>query len=115
MMQLIFYEAPIFNKYRENYLNDDQYRLFQEHLLNNPSDGDVIQGTGGFRKIRWSDPLRNKGKRGGLRIIYYYLENSHQIWLYTLYNKDEMSDLSPEQKASLKSMIELELKLRKRQ
>jgi hypothetical protein len=47
---------------------------------------DVMPGTGGFRKVRWQDTRRGKGKRGGLRVIYNYLSANHQVWFFTLYN-----------------------------
>lgn len=72
-----------------------------------------MPGTGGFRKIRWRDTRRGKGKRGGLRVIYYLLTEDAQIWLFTLYDKDEMEDLSATEKAALKRAIETELAARK--
>lgn len=63
--------------------------------MENPTAGDTIAGTGGLRKLRWSDEARGKGKRGGIRIIYYWFVDRCQFWLFTLYDKDEMSDLSP--------------------
>jgi len=62
-MDAIFIELPIFSKLRENYLDDDGYRELQILLIQNPIAGDVIQGTGGLRKLRFVDHLRNKGKR----------------------------------------------------
>lgn len=82
-------------------------------LLNNPQAGSVIPGTGGLRKIRFADERRNKGKRGGLRVIYYCWAGQRQFWLLTLYDKDEMSDLTPAQKATLKSLLQAELEARK--
>ena len=67
-----FIEAPAFTRYVAQYLDDDEYRLLQNRLAINPDLGDVMPGTGGFRKLRWADPRRGKGRRGGLRIIYYY-------------------------------------------
>ena len=55
------------------YLDDDEYRGLQGFLAGKPAAGDVMAGTGGFRKLRWGDPRRGKGKRGGLRVIYYHL------------------------------------------
>jgi len=69
---LEFIEAPLFTQLLPEYLNDDEYRELQFHLANDPEAGDVIQGTGGFRKLRWADPRRGQGRRGGLRIIYYH-------------------------------------------
>jgi hypothetical protein len=70
-MHALFIELPAFQRYRHDYLNDEAFRRLQIWLLMNPEAGDVIQGTGGLRKVRFSDESRNKGKRGGLRLIYY--------------------------------------------
>ncbi len=71
-----------------------------------------MAGTGGFRKMRWADARRGKGRRGGLRVIYYYLASDQQIWLMTLYSKDETADLTAAEKKALKAAIENELALR---
>ena len=76
-MLLVFFETPLFTRLLPDYLDDDGYRMLQEALLKNPEKGDVMPGTGGFRKLRWRDPRRGKGKRGGLRVIYYYLTADH--------------------------------------
>ena len=65
-MKSIFVESTIFEKYRESYLTDDEFRLFQSELMSDPKKGDVIQGTGGLRKIRVAG--KDKGKRGGSRV-----------------------------------------------
>jgi len=67
-----FIEAPLFTQLLPEYLSDDGYRTLQLHLARDPEAGAIIAGTGGFRKLRWADRRRGKGKRGGLRIIYYY-------------------------------------------
>jgi hypothetical protein len=95
-----------------HYLGEDEYRALQYHLATNPALGDVMPGTGGFRKLRWKDPQRGKGRRGGLRIIYYYFPGEQQIWLMTVYGKDEAADLSPQEKKALKRAIESELRAR---
>lgn len=107
-----FFEAPAFTRHVSGYLTDDRYRELQHRLATEPELGDVIPGTGGFRKLRWADPRRSKGSRGGLRIIYYYFPRDQQIWLITLYGKDEASDLTPKEKLALKSAIDAELKVR---
>jgi len=71
-----------------------------------------MAGTGGFRKLRWADARRGKGRRGGLRIIYYHFKSDRQIWLMTLYDKDEASDLTAKEKKALKASIENELAAR---
>jgi len=107
-----FIEAPAFTRYVSEYLTDDEYRELQNQLANNPALGDLMPGTGGFRKLRWADPRRGKGRRGGLRIIYYYFSADQQIWLMTLYDKDEASDLTPKEKKALKIAIDAELHAR---
>ena len=107
-----FFEAPAFTRYVSSYLTDNEYREMQGRLASAPEAGDMIPGTGGFRKLRWADPKRGKGQRGGLRVIYYYFREERQIWLITLYGKNEASDLTPKQKQALKSAIEDELRVR---
>ena len=104
-----FVEAPPFTRHLSEYLNEDDYRELQGRLSATPEMGDQMPGTGGFRKMRWADARRGKGRRGGLRIIYYYFASDHQIWLMTLYGKDEASDLTAQQKKALRVAIEEEL------
>src|SRR5437764_12961326 len=105
-----FLEAPAFTRYLSDYLTDDEYRERQNRLAAARELGDVMPGTGGFRKLRWGDPRRGKGRRGGLRVIYYYFPGEQQIWLMTLYDKDEASDLTPKEKQGWKSAMEAELR-----
>src|SRR5260370_9717513 len=107
-----FIEAPAFSRYVSDYLADEEYREFQSRLALNPELGDLIPGTGGFRKLRWADPRRGKGRRGGLRFIYYYFKAEQKVWLMTLYGKDEASDLTPKERKALRSALEAELKAR---
>jgi hypothetical protein len=90
-----FVEAPAFTKFIRNYLEDDDYAELQRHLQQDPQAGDLIPGTGGLRKLRWRDRSRGKGARGGLRVIYYYFLSDVQIWLLTIYGKNEAADLTP--------------------
>lgn len=64
-----FIEAPAFTRHISDYLTDDGYRELQRPLAAHPELGDLMPGAGGFRKLRWADPMRGKGRRGGLRII----------------------------------------------
>lgn len=107
-----FIEAPFFTQVLPAYFDADDYRALQLHLTREPEAGDVIPGTGGFRKLRWPDPRRGKGKRGGLRVIYYYLASDDQVWLITVYDKDEAVDLSPAERRTLKGVINEELRQR---
>ncbi len=80
--------------------------------MEKPDAGDVIEGSGGLRKIRFADPRCSKGKRGGLRVIYFWWAPGRQFWLFTLYDKDECDDLSPKDRAALKAMLKRELETR---
>ena len=100
-MKALFVELPAFERNRSEYLTDEAFRGLQNEMLKEPEAGDVITGTGGLRKLRHGDVKRGKGKRGGLRIIYYWWEPKRQFWLFTLYDKDELDDLSPKEKAVL--------------
>jgi hypothetical protein len=111
-MQAVFVELPAFERFREDYLNDEAFRRLQDMLMADPLAGDVIEGTGGLRKLRFADPRRGKGKRGGLRIIYYYWTGGPEFWLFTLYGKDEAADLTPRERAFLKDRVKAELKAR---
>ena len=82
-------EAAAFTRHLSGYLNDDGYKELQTRLGANPELGDLMPATGGFRKLRWTDTRRGKDRRGGLRIIYYYFQSDHEIWLMTVYDKDE--------------------------
>ena len=61
---------------------------------------------GGLRKIRIADSRRGKGKRGGLRTIYYWQDDEAKFWLFMIYDKDEMEDLSKDDKKELKKLLE---------
>jgi hypothetical protein len=80
----------------------------------NPESGDVIPGSGGLRKLRFTDERRGKGKRGGLRVIYYWWNSGSQFWLFTVYDKDEMADLTDSERKVLKEMIKKELEERRK-
>lgn len=112
-MKATFIELPPFERHRQSYLNDESFREFQQMLMKNPEAGDVIEGTGGLRKVRFADEKRGKGKRGGLRVIYYWWLSGKQFWLYTVYNKDEMDNLTAAQRKTLKELLKLELDARR--
>jgi hypothetical protein len=103
-----FVEAPAFTRHIGKYLDDDSYRELQLALAVEPEKGDVMPATGGFRKLRWRDLRRGKGSRGGLRIVYYYFQTERQIWLVTIYDKDEATDLTAAEKRALKDAIQTE-------
>lgn len=103
-MQYTFIETSLFSRLLPGYWSEEAYREFQAFLAENPETGDVIQGTGGLRKVRWLS--RGRGKRGGVRVIYYWWNAKQRIYLLTLYSKGEASDLTADQRRVLARMVE---------
>jgi hypothetical protein len=112
-VKAVFVELPAFERHRAAYLDDAAFGALQNALMKDPEAGEVIEGTGGLRKMRFADKRRGKGKRGGLRVIYYWWRGGLQFWLYTLYDKDEMADLNAEQRKALRAALKAELKARR--
>jgi hypothetical protein len=112
-MRASFVELPAFARLRNKYRDDESFRAMQNALMDDPSAEYVIQGTGGLRKLRWMDKRRGKGKRSGMRVIYFYWVRGLEFWLFTLYDKNELSDLSKRDRATLESLLKIELKMRK--
>jgi hypothetical protein len=112
-MKAVFVELPAFARHRSAYLDDDAFLALQNRLMNHPDAGDLIPGAGGLRKLRFGDERRGKGKSGGLRVIYYWWIAGLQFWLFTVYDKDEMTDLTPQERRALKAMIKAELEARR--
>lgn len=108
-----FVETKLFTKLVGDYLPDAEYRRLQVRLAGNPEAGKVIQGTGGIRKLRWRDSGRKKGSRGGLRVIYYVLREDRQIWMLTLYDKDEAADLTRDERRVLGQLVAEEVRARR--
>ena len=105
---LEFIEFPAFTKHLMALAKDhaeDVLLEIQSDLLANPKRGKVIQGTAGVRKARAADPARGKGKRGGFRYLYYYIERDGQIYLLLVFSKDEQADLTKDQKNTLAQSI----------
>ncbi|MEW8063762.1 MAG: type II toxin-antitoxin system RelE/ParE family toxin, partial [Candidatus Thiodiazotropha sp.] len=85
-------------------LDDDVYRALQEALVNRPDLGDLIKGSGGLRKVRWN--LKGTGKSGGVRVIYYWVVDDHHIRMLYVYPKGKQDNLTQEQVAQLKAIVE---------
>lgn len=111
-MKATFIELPVFEALRDDYFDDDSFKDFQNEMMKNPKAGPVIKGTGGLRKVRYADERRNKGKRGGLRVIYYWTTEDGQFWLFTVYDKDELDNLTPAQSKALKKVLDDEIEAR---
>jgi mRNA-degrading endonuclease RelE of RelBE toxin-antitoxin system len=86
-----FIETTIFSMYVYEYLSEDEYIGLQSLLVLYPKSGKVVPGSGGVRKIRWA--MSGKGKSGGVRIIYYFKPNDNEIWLLTIYSKNEVENI----------------------
>lgn len=101
---MIFIEAAPFERWWPDYLDDDQYARLQVALMFDPEAGDVIRGSGGIRKLRWM--AEGVGKRGGLRVIYYWAAAREHLLLLTLYRKSEVSDLTPREVRALRALVD---------
>ena len=101
-------ETPIFTRRLKSILDDEDYRDLQNELITNPKAGRLISGSGGLRKYRWSGSER--GKRGGSRVIYYWLSEKDTLLMLLIYRKKEQDDLTPDQLKILKALVEQEFK-----
>ena len=91
-------------------MEDREYSSLQGALVVNPGAGDLIPGSGGLRKIRWNESRRGKGKRGGVRVIYYWYRRDEVIYMLLAYSKEQRDDLTAAQKRVLKQMVEEEFR-----
>lgn len=99
---MVFVESQVFTQLLADLLSDQEYAAFQCWLAQHPKAGDVIPGTDGLRKVRWSGGGR--GKRGGVRVIYFALADPAQIRLLLIYRKGVKDDLSAKEKAVLREI-----------
>jgi hypothetical protein len=101
---MIFIETSVFTRQALTLLPDDELRKLQLFLAEEPESGSVIRSSGGLRKIRWA--IAGQGKRGGVRIIYYWAKKRDQLFLLLIYAKNEQTDLTPEQIKRLRKILE---------
>ena len=106
IIPMVIIETPIFTKQLLSSLSDEEYRLFQATLLERPDAGKVIPGGGGLRKVRWAQ--EGRGKRGGVRVIYYWFKSRETILLLFMYPKNVQDNLTQDQLKQLKKIIEEE-------
>jgi mRNA-degrading endonuclease RelE of RelBE toxin-antitoxin system len=88
---MVFIESPIFSRRVAELLDDDELAALEWALTLHPEAGVVIPGTGGVRKLRWG--AEGRGKRGGLRVVYYWRDQQGEIWLLTVYDKHEQENI----------------------
>ena len=103
---MIIIETHVFTKQLLSLLSDDEYRQFQQALLERPGAGMIIPGSGGLRKLRWG--TEGRGKRGGVRVIYYWFTTRGIILLLFIYPKNVQDNLTLDQLKQLKKVIEEE-------
>ncbi|HKP96925.1 MAG TPA: type II toxin-antitoxin system RelE/ParE family toxin [Fibrobacteria bacterium] len=101
---MLFIEGEDFAKQAERLLTDSEVYRLQQSLLENPDIGDLIQGTGGARKIRVG--LHGRGKRGGARAVYFYRVSHKAVFFLALYAKNEKADLSAGEKTWIRQEVE---------
>jgi mRNA-degrading endonuclease RelE of RelBE toxin-antitoxin system len=101
---MVIIELPAFTRRVLELLSDDDYLKLQSYLLEHPDAGPLVRGSGGLRKLRWA--LQGRGKRGGVRVIYYWAVSAEQLLLLFIYPKSEQADLMPDQMRALRQVIE---------
>jgi len=99
-----FVETKLFTRLVQEYLSDDEYSQLQQAIIASPEVGSVIPGSGGVRKMRWG--VSGRGKRGGLRIIYFLRARHGQVWMLTLYAKNVSENISARVLKQIKDEID---------
>ena len=103
---MIFLETPVFTRQIKDLVDDEEYRLLQARLLANPDAGDLIPRSGGLRKIRVG--IAGRGKRGGARVIYYWVTAKSQIYMLVAYAKNVQDDLTDDQLRVMRALVKQE-------
>ncbi|WP_115332775.1 type II toxin-antitoxin system RelE/ParE family toxin [Legionella busanensis] len=98
-------EFPAFLSQVGEVISPDERDEFINYIAKNPDAGDIIPGTGGVRKVRWGS--KNKGKSGGVRVIYYFYDEYAPIFLLTAYGKGVKDNLTPEQKKQITALAQI--------
>lgn len=101
-------ETPLFTQRIYQVMRDDEYRELQNVLIENPTLGKIIPKSGGIRKLRWKGSGR--GKRGGSRVIYYWITREETLLMLYLYKKADQKDLTPERIKRLRTLVHQEIK-----
>lgn len=99
---MVFAETPLFTELVTSLWSDDELAAFQRFLIQHPDVGDVIEGSGGVRKVRWKMPGR--GKRGGARVVYFWAQRRDQILLLLIYTKSKQDNLTEDQKVVVRAI-----------
>jgi mRNA-degrading endonuclease RelE of RelBE toxin-antitoxin system len=102
VMQVVA-ETPIFSRQTERLFSEDEKRELIDFLAENPLAGDEIPGTGGVRKVRFA--ASGRGKRGGARVIYYYLDETMPLYALLAYAKNAKTDMTPDEKRAVSALV----------
>lgn len=105
---MVIVETSLFTKQVQKLLSDEAYRHLQTDLANRPDMGTIIPRSGGLRKVRWG--YRGQGKRGGVRVIYYWAVSQERLLMLMMYPKNVQDNLSPAQLKMLRQLVEDEYK-----
>ena len=97
--------TPRFVQQSEKTMSSEALQELIDQLVVYPESGAIIQGTGGIRKIRWKTGKNNKGKSGGVRVLYYYGKDILIVLLITLYRKSDKENIDPSEKLQLKKLL----------
>jgi hypothetical protein len=103
---VVFLETPVFTRQINELVDDEEYRLLQARLIANPDAGDLIPRSGGLRKVRLG--VAGRGKRGGARVIYYWVTSKSQIYMLLAYAKNVQEDLTEEQLRVMRALVKQE-------
>ena len=95
-------ETSIFTRRAEKLLTEEEHEELVFYLAVHPRSGDEIPGTGGVRKLRFGS--RDRGKSGGVRVIYYFFDEENPLYALLLYGKNEQVDLTPQQKREMTTL-----------
>jgi hypothetical protein len=87
-----------------DYLDESEYLEVPRAICREPTRGDVIRGSGGVRKLRW--PAKGRGKRGGVRVLYYLRLDDGVIWMLTIYAKNEAQSIPLHTLRSIREAID---------
>lgn len=103
MVLMEFIETPVFTRLITALLSDEEYAGLQNLLIENPERGDLIRGGGGIRKLRYG--RQGMGKSGGIRVIYYWISEDHQIYMLVAYPKSKKDNLSQDEISELRDLV----------
>ncbi|WP_305041598.1 type II toxin-antitoxin system RelE/ParE family toxin [Geoalkalibacter sp.] len=98
-------ETGEFSRHCKNLLNEGERNALIDYLAEHPEAGDLIEGTGGIRKLRWA--REGRGKSGGVRVIYYFHSQRMPLYLLTVYGKNQKANLTANEKSALRGLVDL--------